>query len=66
MVSASHTVVAIGGGEVTRDEFVAARRAGKKTRFIAADMNHQAAIDKALKKSLPPPTDFRGAVAAAL
>jgi hypothetical protein len=66
MVSASQAVVAIGGGEVTRDEFLAARRAGKKTRFIAADMNHQAAIDKALKKGLPPPTDFRGALAAAL
>jgi len=66
MLAASHTIVAIGGGEVARDEFLAARRTGKKTRFIAADMNHQAAIDKALKKGQGAPTDFRGALAAAL
>jgi hypothetical protein len=66
MVSASHAVVAIGGGEVTRDGFVAARCIGKKTRFIAADMNHQAAIGKAVKNGPPLPTEFRGALAAAL
>ena len=37
-----------------------------QTRFIAAEMNHQAAIDKALKKGQGAPTDFRGALAAAL
>jgi hypothetical protein len=66
MVDSSDVVVAIGGGEVTRDEFLAARRAGKKTRFIAADMKHQPAIDKALQQGLPAPADFRGALAAAL
>ena len=66
MLAASHTIVAIGGGEVARDEFLAARQTGRKTRFIAADMNHQAAIDKALKKGQLAPTDFRGALAAAL
>lgn len=66
MLAASHTIVAIGGGEVARDEFLAARQTGRKTRFIAADMNHQAAIDKALKKGQRAPTEFRGALAAAL
>ncbi|HEY6134481.1 MAG TPA: hypothetical protein VIW70_10925 [Rubrivivax sp.] len=66
MVNSSDTVVAIGGGEVTRDEFLAARRAGKKTRFIAADMAHEAATQKAQKNGQPAPSDFRGALAAAL
>lgn len=66
MVFSSDTVVAIGGGEIGRDEFMAARRAGKTTRFIAADMRHAAAIDRAEQQGLAPPTDFRGALAAAL
>jgi hypothetical protein len=57
---------AIGGGEVTRDEFLAARAAGKPTRFIAADMHHGAAIDKARRQGQPPPVEFGGALAAAL
>jgi hypothetical protein len=66
MVASSDAVVAIGGGEVTRDEFLAARAAGKPTRFIAADMHHGAAIDKAQRQGQPPPVEFGGALAAAL
>lgn len=66
MLAASHTIVAIGGGEVSRDEFLAARRTGKKTSFVAADKNHESANDKALKKGQPLPTDYRGALAAVL
>lgn len=61
MVQSSDTIVAFGGGEVTRDELIAAKRMGKLVRFVAADMNHAMAIEKAKKKSLPAPTDFRGA-----
>jgi hypothetical protein len=61
MVDVSDRLVAIGGGEVARDELVAARRAGKDTTFIPADMSHRIAIEKAAKKGLAPPTDFRGA-----
>ena len=61
MVDVSDHLVAIGGGEVARDELVAARRAGKSVTFIAADMNHRIAIEKAAKKGEAPPTDFRGA-----
>ena len=64
MVEGSDVLVAIGGGEVARDELVAAKRAGKRVEFIPADMNHQIARDKARKKGEPPPTDFRGAAAA--
>ncbi len=65
-VENSDVIVAIGGGEVARDELIAAKRSGKHVRFIPADMNHQIARDKALKKGKPTPTDFRGAAASAL
>ena len=61
MVDVSDRLVAIGGGEVTRDELTAAKRAGKTVTFIPADMNHRIAIEKAHKKGQAPPTDFRGA-----
>jgi hypothetical protein len=64
MVENSDVVVAIGGGEVARDELIAAKRWGKEVRFIPADMNHQIARERALKRGLPPPTDFRGAAGA--
>jgi hypothetical protein len=63
LVENSDVVIAIGGGEVARDEFVAARRAGKRVRFVPADMNHRIAREKASRKGEPEPTDFRGAVA---
>lgn len=66
MVGVSSRFVAIGGGEVTRDEFLAARRQGKDARFVAADMNHAIAIDKATKRGAPPPTSFAGAAGEAL
>lgn len=58
--------VAIGGGDVARDEMQAARRAGKSVTFIPADMNHRIAVEKARKKGLPEPTDFRGSAHEAL
>ncbi len=64
MVENSDVVVAIGGGEVARDELVAARRSDKKVQFIPADMNHEIAREKAVKRGQPAPTDFRGAACA--
>ena len=61
MVENSDVLIGIGGGEVGRDELVAAERSGKEVRFIAADMNHQKAREKARKKELPEPTNFGGA-----
>ena len=66
IVANSVAVVGIGGGEVARDELLAARAAGKSVRFIPADMNHRIALDKALSKGQPLPTDFRGAAHLAL
>jgi hypothetical protein len=61
MVESSDVIEGIGGGEVARDEMIAARRAGKTVRFLRADMNHETARAKARKKGAPEPTDFRGA-----
>jgi hypothetical protein len=66
IVQCSTSFVAIGGGEVARDEMLAARKAGKRVTFFSADMNHRIAQEKAEKKGLPEPTDFRGAVHDAL
>ena len=66
MVDVSDRIVAVGGGDVARDELIAAKRAGKNVTFIAADMNHAIARERALKAGQPAPTDFRGAAGAAL
>jgi hypothetical protein len=59
MVGSTDEMFAIGGGEIARDEAMAAREKGKKVRYIAADMNHAAAIKKAREKRQPEPHDFR-------
>ena len=66
LVTVSTSLVAIGGGDVTRDEALGARAAGKPVTFIPADMNHAVARDKANKKGKPAPTDFRGSAHTAL
>lgn len=66
IVAVSESFVAIGGGDVARDEMLAARRSGKPVTFIPADMNHEIAREKARKKGEPEPTDFRGSAHLAL
>ena len=66
MVNASDQVFAIGGGEVSRVEYLAAQKAGKPVTFVAADMNHAIARKRAVSRKQPAPTDFRGALGAAL
>ena len=65
MVQCSDIIICIGGGEVARDELLAAKRAGKTIKYVPAEMNHQVAIDEARQKGLPVPTDFKGAAYAA-
>jgi hypothetical protein len=65
LVQISTSIVAIGGGEVARDESIAARKAGKRVQFLAADFNHGIARARAAQRGQPPPTDFRGAAATA-
>jgi len=66
IVATGDLFVAIGGGDVARDEMLAARRAGKRVTFIPADLSHAIAIQKAQKKGEPEPTDFRGSAHPAL
>jgi hypothetical protein len=65
IVANSQVVVGIGGGEVARDEMLAARAAARSVSFIPADMNHRIARDKARAHGQPEPVDFRGAAHAA-
>lgn len=62
MVSVSHQMIAIGGGDVVRDELLEMQKRGKPVRFIAADMNHLRALAKAWGKGLPAPkpADLQG------
>lgn len=64
MVENSDVLIAIGGGEVARDELNAGRRLGKKVHFIPADMNHEIARERARKRGQQAPSDFRGAAGA--
>lgn len=66
IVETSTSFVAIGGGDVARDEMLAARRAGKPVTFIPADMNHKLAREKARQRREAEPTDFRGSAHHAL
>lgn len=63
IVRNSSALVGIGGGEIARDELLAARRAGKPVTFIPADMNHQLAREKARLNGEPEPKEFGGAAA---
>ena len=63
MVEHSDIMIGIGGGEVARDELLAAQKAGKKIFFHPADLNHLIAVESARQKGNPAPTDFAGAAA---
>ena len=47
---------------ISRDEMLAVQARGKPVRYVPAEMDHGKAIEKAAKKGLPAPTDFRGEV----
>lgn len=61
MVSCSDVMIAIGGGEVTRDELVAGRERGIPVQFYTAEISHEWLIHQARDKHLPPPESFWGA-----
>ncbi|SAL28262.1 hypothetical protein [Caballeronia humi] len=60
MVEVSDELICIGGGSIARDEYEVAERMGKIVRFMGADMNHAAALEKTQRKGTPPPSDFKG------
>ena len=60
MVDCSDLFIGIGGGDVARDELLAARNLGKPVQFFSAEMDHAWAIRSAQKSGQPPPTSFFG------
>lgn len=62
MIACSDVLVAVGGGEITRDELMAAREQGKTIEYYPAEVNHDWALQNARKKGAPPPNSFWGAV----
>jgi hypothetical protein len=61
MVSCSDVLIAIGGGEVTRDELIAARALGKPIYFYPAEISHTHLIKRARRTNQPIPDSFWGA-----
>ena len=61
MVACSDVMVAIGGGEVTRDELTAGRALGRPVYFYPAEVSHQQLIQRAHKMNAPLPRSFWGA-----
>ncbi len=66
IVSVSDRFVAIGGGDIARDELLVARALGKPVQVHPADMDHALARAKAQRRGAPPPLDFRGTAHPAL
>jgi hypothetical protein len=62
VVGAADEIVAIGGGDIARDEIEAAIGARKPVRYVAAYMNHAAAFEKVQRKGGVAPQDFKGPV----
>jgi len=66
IVAVSDRMVGIGGGDIARDEMLAARRLGVPVQVHPADMDHAQARAKALRRGEPAPVDFRGTAHPAL
>jgi hypothetical protein len=61
MVACSDVLVAIGGGEVTRDELLAGKALGRPVYFYPAEVSHHHLIQRAYKRNEPTPGSFWGA-----
>ena len=62
MIACSDILIAVGGGEISRDELLAARVLGKPIEYYPAEVNHDWVLERARNKGLPPPDSFWGAV----
>ena len=60
MVMCSDILVAIGGGDIVRDELLTGKALGKPIRYFPAEMNHDAAIRRAKYMNLARPESFMG------
>ncbi|OHT08494.1 hypothetical protein TRFO_23014 [Tritrichomonas foetus] len=62
MVEITDIVVALGGGEISKAEFLTAKRKNKKCAFFPFDFNHQKAITRSKRRNMPIPTNFSSVV----
>lgn len=62
MVGCTNRFIAIGGGQIARDELEVARSLSIPITFHPADMNHDAAREQALASGAPAAEDYRGEV----
>jgi len=62
MVDCSDILVAIGGGDISRDELLEGKSQGKPIQYFPADINHEAMIRRAQRRGEPPPESFMGSV----
>lgn len=62
MIAASDLLIAVGGGEISRDELMAAQAQGKAIQYYPAEVNHDWILKNARSKGQPPPDSFWGAV----
>lgn len=62
MITCSDIMVAIGGGDISRDELIAGKEQGKPVMYYPAEVGHEWAIERAKGRGLPPPESFLGAV----
>jgi hypothetical protein len=53
MVACSDILVAIGGGDIVRDELLAGRAQGKPIQYFPAEMNHETAMRRAKHQGKP-------------
>jgi len=62
MIECSDILVAIGGGDISRDELLAARELGKPIHYYPAEVKHEWAIRRAKSMGEPVPESFMGSV----
>lgn len=62
MIACSDILIAVGGGEISRDELIAAQAQGKSIQYYPAEVNHDWILKNARNKGQPPPDSFWGAV----
>jgi len=63
MVECSDILVAIGGGDISRDELLEGKKQGKPIQYFPADINHERMTRRAKRMGfLLPPESFMGSV----
>jgi len=60
MVDCSDILVAIGGGDISRDELLEGKKQGKPVQYFSADMSHELVIKRAQRLGKSTPESFSG------